>query len=238
MDTNRQEFIDIISCATATAASLGNIWLWLFLRVSYFSDVLRTTFLLHMWSLGVEEQFYWALPLLLRWTPLSWLHRLVLPSLVAASSGIAWWAHIHLDASASYYLLPFCMAELLVGVWLAIHLRLRKNEIESWYSQHGNEIALLATSVLCVIAGTWDATVPFPSVSALVPTLASGLIIFAGTWTNPMSRVLGTPLLAWVGTLSYSMYLWHWPAIVLLNRWRIDHTSVAFVALFLSGLIA
>jgi peptidoglycan/LPS O-acetylase OafA/YrhL len=221
-DVDTAQLHEVLACAAACAASLGNVWLWLFLRASYFSDVLRTTALLHMWSLGVEEQFYWVLPVLLR-LPLKLLHLLVVPGLVAASSIGAWWAFDRLDQSTSYYLLPFRMAELLVGVWLAIHVHLMKKDAppSTWLTERSNELALIGVSVLCVTAATWDSTIPFPSWYALVPACATALIIFAGARSNPMSGVLSTPILTWIGTLSYSMYLWHWPAIVLLNRWGV-----------------
>jgi peptidoglycan/LPS O-acetylase OafA/YrhL len=229
------ELQPILSCAAACAASLGNVWLWLFLKVGYFSDTRHSTLLLHMWSLGVEEQFYWLLPPLMHWVPHRLLHVVVLPGLVGASSWAAWWASIHLDPSTSYYLLPFRAAELLVGVWLAVHCKMRSNQ--KGVAQ-ANAMALLGLVVLAALAFVWSSKLPFPSVYALVPTAATALIIFAGTQSNPASGVLASAVFAWIGTLSYSMYLWHWPAIVLLNRWGWGPHSAAGIAVFVLALVA
>jgi peptidoglycan/LPS O-acetylase OafA/YrhL len=182
--------------------------------------------LLHTWSLAVEEQFYVGLPLLL------WLvHQLgnagrgntararrialgVLAVASLASMAYAQWLLEVRPGDAFYLVLPRAW-ELLTGSLLAIWLHRRPSIGRPWLrdAAGGLGIALVAASI------TWlDERTPFPGLAALLPCLGAALVIGSGNmgW-GPVQKLLSVPPLVWVGKVSYSLYLWHWPVLVLVN---------------------
>ena len=178
----------------------------------YFDQASKTAPLLHTWSLSVEEQFYVGLPILL------WLLQRVRPRmrlLVLALLSIASFAWcerlVAVDARQAFYLVHCRAWELLLGSLLAL----------GGFRKLRNRVALEvvgATGLLSIIFGVVavQSSTPFPGLWALPPCLGALAILYSGgearTWT---SRLLSTPPLRWIGLISYSMYLWHWPLIAL-----------------------
>lgn len=182
--------------------------------------------LLHTWSLAVEEQFYVGLPLLL-WL----LHRLgtagrgdtararrialaVLAAMGVASMACAQWLLDVRPGDAFYLVLPRTW-ELLMGSLLAIWLHRRPSMGRPWLRDAAGwfGIALVAVSI------TWlHERMPFPGLAALLPCLGAALVIGSGSmgW-GPVQKLMSMPPLVWVGKVSYSLYLWHWPVLVLVN---------------------
>jgi peptidoglycan/LPS O-acetylase OafA/YrhL len=175
-------------------------------------DALRKP-LLHTWSLAVEEQFYLFFPPLLfsLWRFGRRAVFVVLVLLCAVSLVLSIWA-VHTAPVAAFYLLPFRTWELILGALLAlarIKLPLGRQVIESMAVLG---IALIGTSVFVFSPNT-----PFPGAAALLPCTGTALLIYAGAGE---SRSFVTRTLAWrpvvaVGLISYSLYLWHWPLLVL-----------------------
>jgi peptidoglycan/LPS O-acetylase OafA/YrhL len=163
--------------------------------------------LLHCWSLAVEEQFYLLLPiglvLLHRWAG----HYLKLALIVAAaiSFGLSLWC----EPVAAFYLLPSRAWELLLGSFLAVGVfpALHNRALREIASCAG--IALIAAAVAFVDK---DTGYSFPY--ALAPCLGAALIIHASD-AGPccVQRVLAIRPLVFIGAISYSLYLWHWPLI-------------------------
>lgn len=168
--------------------------------------------LLHTWSLSVEEIFYIVFPLLLlalRWRSshrqLAILIGIALISLTASSIALS-----QDPRSPSAFFLPYARAwELLLGAVLAY-------AVLPEIARALRETAALAgiTMILTAVVLYSDETV-FPGLAALLPCLGAALIIYAGqhghTWG---SRLLSTPGMVWLGTISYALYLWHWPLLV------------------------
>jgi peptidoglycan/LPS O-acetylase OafA/YrhL len=163
--------------------------------------------LLHLWSLGVEEQFYIVWPLLfaalVRWTrrPLYGVFVLFTASMVL---NLVWVTR----APTGAYFLPFTrLWELLVGaslVFVTRPLRRGEAEVAGWLG-----LALIVAS--CVM---FDWAVPFPGWRALVPTVGAALLILAGTKSWIGRNVMSSPPVVWIGLISYPLYLWHWPLLV------------------------
>ena len=194
----------------AGALFTPNIVFWT--EAGYFDVDSKLKPLLHLWSLGVEEQFYLVWPLLLglalsrKIQPL-WLIGTVLLASFAAS--IAW-----LSEPASAFFLPqFRVWELLLGALLAA-LVLRRDGIllTTPWSNALIGIALLATALTTI-----DRYSAFPGWWALLPTVGAGLLISAHprTWLNRV--VLGSTPMVLLGKISFPLYLWHWPLLSLLR---------------------
>lgn len=173
----------------------------------YFRALGQSTPLLHLWSLGVEEQFYLAWPLLfaalVRWT--RWPQVGVAALLVASFLlNLAWVS----DAPADAYFLPFTrLWELLVGAALIGVRPPRGRALAEGAALTG--LALIV--VACVVI---DDVSPFPGWWAWLPTLGAALVIVAGNgaWVNRAG--LAARPAVWVGLISYPLYLWHWPVLV------------------------
>ncbi len=193
--------------------------------------------LLHLWSLGVEEQFYFIWPLFL-----AALWRAPRPSRVvilitaALASFLLNIAAIDRYPAYTFYL-PFTrLWELGLGSWLAVSpriersLRGRKGELAGWAG-----IALLGASIVMIRESE-----RFPGFWALLPTIATALLIAAGRDASINRLVLSNRAIVFVGLISYPLYLWHWPALSFLRIWRggeIDRPAT-LLALLLSALLA
>lgn len=179
--------------------------------------------LLHTWSLAVEEQFYVVIPgMLALWfwcggrersgQALKWS----IAALAVISFGFSLWL-LRADAAGAFYILPSRAWELLIGSFLAAHVlthRPRENA-----TQTANIAGILG--LLLILWPTFSLTSrsTFPGVNALYPSLGAALIIYAGTLAprNWIGRLLGTRPFVYIGLISYSLYLWHWPILVLLR---------------------
>ncbi|KKW91535.1 acyltransferase family protein [Sphingobium chungbukense] len=201
----------------------------------YFDGELDSNPLLHTWSLSVEEQFYIFFPLLIFFTR-SWTathRRQLIWALTLASFVAAQWM-VSRDASAAFYLIPFRTWELALGSLLAI------GAIPAPRRQWQAEIGVVAGLTLIGYAVLFynKATI-FPGASALVPCLGTALVLLCGEKSVTLGgRLLSLPPMRFVGLISYSLYLWHWPIIVLYRQVdsRLDNMERA--ALLAAALMA
>ncbi len=177
----------------------------------YFDGDLDSNPLLHTWSLSVEEQFYIFFPLLIFFTR-SWsaTHRRQLVWALTLASFVASQWMVARDASAAFYLIPFRTWELALGSLLAMGAI--PGPRKQWQAEAGAVIglALIGWAVLFYNKGT-----TFPGASALPPCIGAALVILCGTgWRTLAGRLLSLPPMRFIGLISYSLYLWHWPIIV------------------------
>ena len=182
--------------------------------------------LLHTWSLSVEEQFYLLFPFLLialgRMSRNSRVPAILLLAGVSfgASVGCSYWC-----PTANFYLLPTRAWELLIGAFLAAVSAQRLPSV--WLTESLCSVGLLA--VLCAVFFYGRAT-RFPGLAALLPCGGTALIIGAnGEKLTRVGRVLATRPLVFIGLISYSLYLWHWPMLVFARYWSagpLPRTSV------------
>ncbi|TFW30676.1 acyltransferase family protein [Massilia horti] len=208
--------------------SLANVYFWLKQDTSYFAAANNESPLMHLWSLGVEEQFYIIWPLLLLLTyrrarAAGFVILAVASSMVSFGLGQIWFAH---DPSFTYFMLPTRAGELLLGALAAV-IVLRRVDLRipaivvgplAWMGA-----ALLVSSLLWI---TEDQI--HPGWITLAPTLGTALLIVAGHCrTTPVTWLLSLAPLKRVGLVSYSAYLWHWP---LLAFYRYGHAEIGPVA--------
>ncbi len=175
--------------------------------------------LLHTWSLAVEEQFYLFFPLLVLLL-LRFAQRSIVPllSFGALLSLIHCLVTTSSDPSYAFYLLPTRAWELLAGCLLAFW---NQNESPSpsplrWTSLL-SFLGLFAILVSCFFI---NREAGFPGFQALIPVLGTVLLIASTTHKHSLLRsALSAGPLVFIGRISYSLYLWHWPVIVL---WRLQ----------------
>ena len=222
----------------ATVFSVSNFY---FLQTTgYFDQAAETKPLLHTWSLAIEEQFYIFLPpflmLVHRFAPSrlqAWVAATTAASLLASVIGVS------NDASAAFYL-PFARAwELLLGVLLAISPKVLPQSAAGRNAAASVGLAMIGAAVVL-----FSPLTPFPGIAALLPCVGAVLVIAAGSSGPTLAgRLLSWRPLVFIGLISYSLYLWHWPVIVLGREMLADaawsgKTTVRLVLLAVSFVLA
>lgn len=208
----------------ATLVYLANFHF--FRETGYFDIGADNKLLLHNWSLAVEEQFYLVLPaliLLLGFAPRARIGALW--ALGALSLAACIWL-TPLNQPAAFYLFPFRAWELLAGVLLAIHMDGRRGA-GPWAAWAG--LALMLAGIALVQPGP-----AFPGWQVVVPVAGAVLAIAGGQSDCAVNRVLSSALPVFVGRISYSLYLWHWPVLILSRYWRDGYASGLEAALWLA----
>lgn len=202
------DYAEMGKSAAYSAVGAGNFYF--FWHTGYFDREAELLPLLHMWSLGVEEQFYLVWPALLAFA--MWVSRgrtAVTVSLILAIICISFYGAVHLVAAnpKAAFFLPHARAwELALGALLvfvpAVKSRLASEAIGA------SGLMLIVYSV-----STLASTEPFPGWNAVMPVFGSALLVWprAQTWT---ARALSVGPMRLTGRLSYSLYLWHWPLLV------------------------
>jgi peptidoglycan/LPS O-acetylase OafA/YrhL len=177
----------------------------------YFADLADFKPLLHTWSLAIEEQFYLLFPLLL-FLGQRFARKHVLPLVLltgAASLALCIWM-TGANRAMAFFMTPYRAFELAIGAAAAL-------SAGRWsFSGHAREMA--AGAGLALIVGSLvllNDSSPFPGWLALPPCAGAALIILASEKADTATgRLLGLAPLVFVGNLSYSLYLWHWPVLV------------------------
>ncbi len=202
------DYKSLSSHAVYAISFLSNIEFWR--EAGYFDQRSHEKWLLHTWSLSVEWQFYLILPVLMacawRVSPgLAW-QRWILAACTLASL-LACVIATRIDQALAFYLLPTRAWEMLAGglVFLLARRRVLEPAGAAWIECAG--FALISVSIAC-----FDRTTAWPGWQAIVPVGAT-MAILAVQRNSPWT---GNPLAQWLGTRSYSLYLWHWPVCVVL----------------------
>ena len=237
------EDMRLLAKSTAAAIVFGSNILFARIAVDYFdADNLTLQPLLHTWSLAVEAQFYLFYPLLLLPLQRRPARMTAMVATVAgASFALGAWGVFH-QPSATFYLLPGRAWELLLGGLLALGLaKWSRDPLRRWPVRIADLGVTAGLAAIIVPATFYDAATPFPGLAALPPCLGSLLVIWGGSIEgSAMAGWLGAAPLAAFGRLSYSLYLWHWPVLVLARYGQGPNASVAtrLVALGLALLLS
>ncbi|MCX8501214.1 MAG: acyltransferase family protein, partial [Alphaproteobacteria bacterium] len=226
------------------AAFISNYLFWG--ESGYFDTEAITKPLLHLWSLGIEEQFYIVWPVIL-WLGWRLKANLLVMTLCFAlvSFGLNFYGIRH-DVVATFYSPQTRFWELLSGsllAWLMVFRPAARDRavarVDGWlarivgHQKAGRSENLLSFTGLLLVAGgiaVFHHGLSFPGMRALIPVLGAVLIIAAGaeSWLN--RTILSSRILVWFGLISYPLYLWHWPILSLATTIEGENLSPVIVA--------
>lgn len=220
-------FKNVGQSVAATSLFSSNILFWR--QSNYFAAPASVKPLLHTWSLAVEEQFYIFFP------PLLWIifryFRACVAFLIAAlalfSMAFNVWM-VNENAATAFYLTPYRIWELLIGSALALGL------IPVVRSQmHAEVLGSIGLGLIVWSVISFSSATVFPGWAALVPCLGAAALIYSGIGarTTYVGRMLEWRPVVFVGLLSYSLYLWHWPIIVFTRYYLLDEPTHAEMTL-------
>jgi peptidoglycan/LPS O-acetylase OafA/YrhL len=164
---------------------------------------------IHFWSLAVEEQFYIFWPLFILILFRLGKHRAVFYGVLATLIG-SFLFSLYLTERApiwAFYILPTRAWELAAGAVLVFLPELKKFR---------PIVALFAFVALCISTFIFDKTTPFPGIAALAPVVATVLLLESRSkWPPVIDVVAQSRATQWLGAISYPLYLWHWPVLVI-----------------------
>ncbi len=226
-----RDFKEYAESMVSSTVFVSNIYFW---RISdYFAGPSHLKPLLHTWSLSVEEQFYIFFPPLLfildrrfggRY--LLWLVPLALLSFLLSVVSTGW------KPTAAFFLTPTRVWELLIGSLLAL------GAVPALPSYRLREaVAAIGLALIAWAVVMFNDQTAFPGAAALAPCLGAACIIHAGNaGSTIVGRVLGLRPVVFLGLISYSLYLWHWPFLSLVRYWAAEPLSpgLTFAALVLA----
>ena len=207
----------------ATLFSVSNFFFWrqqsfnfIYWHHAGYFDISRTASdaLLHTWSLGVEEQFYIIFPLFLmavrRWFPNRLMIAIWSITVLTFALACLW---VHRDPTVAFYFAPLRAWELLIGTVISQHY------VPAICGKVARNLAAMVGLLLILVAAMlYNATTHFPGLAALPPCVGAALLIAAGETGNSLvGRLLSWRPIVFIGLISYSVYLWHWPIIIFLE---------------------
>lgn len=211
----RPERIDLVKQSIGAIFSFSNILLWKTTN-GYWSASSENIALLHTWSLSLEEQFYIFFPLLLvvlsKWIRNSALYVTLLLTLISFSLSVYL---TDIDRSGAFYLLHTRFWELSIGSLLAL-IELKR---PAWFTDK-KHLSFLAPVGLALVAYSLLAVkndADFPKWKPILACIGTALILAFSRHRGIGKTVLEWTPMRYVGKISYSLYLWHWPVIVFAN---------------------
>ena len=214
----------------ASLLSFANISQWL-TAGNYWGFAAENSLLLHTWSLSVEEQFYLLFPiltiLLLKYLR-KWLALIILVFTILSALLFIYGSKHHPDAT--FYLLPTRAWELGSGAFLAILVNKNTQPVQGnqYLSIIGFIVVLASYFLIDGSAGV--------SPYIVMPVIGSALIILFSQADNSLiKKALSLSPVVYIGKISYSLYLWHWPVLVLARnlslRTNVEYSVYALLAL-------
>lgn len=209
------------------AAAAGYIANWRFAQrsVDYLAEDVGRSPVLHFWSLSVEEQFYFLWPLLViaaAWSARRWgwpVRRVAGAFLLLVLIPSLGWSVVSSTANSSeaFFATPTRLWEMSIGALLAVAAPALAPLPQKW----GSALSGLGLGGLALSAFLFDESASWPGHAALLPTSATAMLIAGGglSPTSLSSRFLSCSPMTMIGGISYSLYLWHWPVVVLGQDW-------------------
>jgi len=225
-------FVDYSKSLASASAFASNIYFWQ--SINYFNAASDMKPLLHTWSLSVEEQYYIFMPVFLL-IMYRFFNSRFLPvlAILITLSFILSCLSLTKAPTANFYLLPTRAWELLLGAFVAFIPQ------KQFFKPFVLKLLGIIGAMLIVVSILfYNHNLAFPAYGALAPCVGAALIIWVGSQHNlgvkgGVSRILGTKPLVFVGLISFSLYLIHWPLIVFFKYYRLDVLTALDVTIIL-----
>ncbi|UNM96183.1 acyltransferase [Ignatzschineria rhizosphaerae] len=191
----------------------------------YFDPVSEEKPLLHLWSLAIEEQFYFIWPLSFyliykgvksRENPQIWLFWIAIAGIILSLLYTEF--RLLKEPGKAYFELSTRASELLVGCALALNPYTLSN-------RHKHLLGIVGIIILVACFAMYSEAIPFPGVTAMVPTIAAAFFIFDTNVNAPYKRIFTYTPVRLIGLWSFSLYLWHWPVLAFM-RYVLNDTEL------------
>ncbi|OYP35432.1 acyltransferase family protein [Rhodopirellula sp. MGV] len=238
--------VDLTQIAKASLAQsffVSNAFFWS--ESGYFSRDVMTKPMLHFWSLAIEEQFYLFFPLVLvvlAKLPSRFVRHVI--AFVTVLSFLLAFYGTYRHTSATFYLLPTRAWELLAGGWLAFRPRdvdetAARTSTSPLKSMAMSSEILSAAGLMAIVWSVFwiDESIAFPGWVAVVPVFGAVAVIATNerrqTWAG---RLLSIRPVVFVGLISYSLYLWHWPLMAMARYFVVDPSRSLLLVIALLSL--
>lgn len=206
-------YYELAKEAIAATFFVPNILFWS--QVGYFDKAADLKPLLHLWSLGVEEQFYLFWPLILFATARNKLLQISVLACITVASLVYCWLLTPIDQSSAFFLPMTRIWELSTGALLTFVPQAGSSSIKRNAAAAVGLIAIIGAAIALTPGSV------FPGIVAAVPVLGSALVI----WSR--STALSIAPLPYIGRISYPLYLWHWPVLFFFRNAEIEQPLTA-----------
>jgi peptidoglycan/LPS O-acetylase OafA/YrhL len=225
-------FENLGKATIATTYFISNILFWS--QSGYFDAPSEHNPLLHAWSLAVEEQYYIFFPLLLIFLARNFNAKYTPPLLILIFSSLAISIYtVTHDPNSAFYLIHSRTWELLLGSIVALKIIPPPSDRRATNSLYLSGLILIGLSVFLYSSET-----AFPGLAAIPPCVGAALIIYSGTNEMPLAgKALSSRPIVFIGLISYSLYLWHWPFIVFYKYYAIRDLDTKEITILLFAIL-
>ncbi len=240
---NPSELTLLAQSSISSMLSISNLYFWKFVSLGYFHADASVIPLLHTWSLGVEEQFYVVWPITLfflfrglnQWTALDKQKvNLLLILIIVLSTLISFFGYSYFRKHESLvFYLPITRAfEFLLGAGLVIY----ETKIPNPTAIRSFFISILGAAL--IVYGASFRAADYPSHYILLPCIGTVLLIYSGKINCiNINKILSLNFMTFLGLISYSLYLWHWPIIAYANYLGIEMDATVGLGIILISII-
>jgi peptidoglycan/LPS O-acetylase OafA/YrhL len=207
------QFGYVIKDAIAATFYVPNLW-FTFNATDYLAEKTPSLFL-HYWSLGVEEQFYLLWPVLLavlfRFFKARWTMAIAMSAIIAVSFAVCQWSTTYAQPSA-FFMLPSRVWEFGLGAVVALAML---DGRKVFPPRIGAVLGWVGLAAIIGAGMLFTVTTVYPGSAVAIPVLGAALLIAAGSAPGGPAAMLSVRPATWIGDISYSLYLVHWPVLVL-----------------------